>query len=67
MGGVGGTVTVLCYGYWIREEGRFNADDLPVCRVDLAVGYGMTALFGLAMVVIGSNIQVEGGGANLDP
>ena len=22
MGGVGGTVTVLCYGYWIREEGR---------------------------------------------
>ena len=25
MGGVGGTVTVLCYGYWIREEGRFSA------------------------------------------
>ena len=65
MGGVGGTVTVLCYGYWIREEGRFNADDLPVCRVDLAVGYGITALFGLAMVVIGSTIQVESGGATL--
>ncbi len=65
MGGVGGTVTVLCYGYWIREEGRFSGEDLRVCRIDLAVGYGMTLLFGLAMVVIGSTIQVEGGGAAL--
>ena len=65
MGGVGGTVTVLCYGYWIREEGRFGGEDLPGCRIDLAVGYVMTALFGLAMVVIGSTIQVEGGGATL--
>ncbi len=65
MGGVGGTVTVLCYGYWIREEGRCSMDDLRDCRIDLAVAYGMTALFGLAMVVIGSTIQVEGGGATL--
>src|SRR5690606_17221150 len=21
LGGVGGTLTVLCYGYWLREEG----------------------------------------------
>ena len=65
MGGVGGTVTVLCYGYWIREEGRFRDDDLHVCRLDLAVAYVMTALFGLAMVVVGSTIEVEGGGAAL--
>ena len=65
MGGVGGTVTVLCYGYWIREEGRFGEDDLRICRIDLAIAYAMTALFGLAMVVIGSTIQVEGGGATL--
>ena len=65
MGGVGGTVTVLCYGYWIREAGRFTPEDLRICRIDLAVGYGMTALFGLAMVVIGSTIYVEGRGATL--
>ena len=65
MGGVGGTVTVLCYGYWIREEGRFSADDLRLCRIDLGIAYVMTALFGLAMVVIGSTIQVEGKGASL--
>jgi len=65
MGGVGGTLTVLCYGYWIREEGRHGVEDLRACRIDLAAGYAMTALFGIAMVVIGSTIQVEGRGATL--
>lgn len=60
MGGVGGTVTILCYGYWIREEGRQSLSSLNACRVDLAVGYAMTALFGMAMVIIGSQITVSG-------
>ena len=65
IGGVGGTVTVLCYGYWIREEGRQDAAELPLCRIDLATGYCMTALFGLAMVIIGSRLTIEGSGAGL--
>jgi Mn2+/Fe2+ NRAMP family transporter len=65
IGGVGGTVTMLCYGYWIREEGRSGADDLALCRIDLATGYLMTAVFGLAMVVVGSTVVVEGRGAGL--
>lgn len=67
MGGVGGTLTVLCYGYWIREEGRQGVEDLKTCRIDLATGYIMTAVFGLAMVVIGSSLgDMEGkGGAKL--
>jgi Mn2+/Fe2+ NRAMP family transporter len=65
LGGVGGTVTLLCYGYWIREEGRDSAADLRLCRLDLATGYAFTALFGLAMVIVGSTVVVEGGGASL--
>ena len=65
MGGVGGTVTVLCYGYWIREEGRHDTEDLTACRIDLGIAYGMTALFGIAMVVIGSTIEIDGRGATL--
>ncbi len=65
MGGVGGTLTVLCYGYWIREEGRRGGEDLRLCRIDLGLGYAMTALFGIAMLIIGSTIEVEGGGAGL--
>ncbi len=65
MGGVGGTLTVLCYGYWIREKDRDGVEHLTTCRIDLAVGYCMTAVFGVAMVVIGSNIEIEGKGARL--
>jgi len=65
VGGVGGTVTMLCYGYWIREEGREGPEALRLCRLDLASGYAMTAIFGVAMVIIGSTVRVEGGGATL--
>ncbi len=65
MGGVGGTLTVLCYGYWIREEQRHDTDDIRTCRIDLFTGYLMTAIFGLGVVIIGSQVSVEGGGAKL--
>src|SRR5690606_19568161 len=65
IGGIGGTVTVLCYGYWIREEGRAGMEELRVCRIDLGVGYAMTAVFGMCMVMIGSTMEIEGGGAGL--
>ncbi len=59
LGGVGGTVTLLSYGYWIREEGREGASGVRACRIDLAVGYTMTALFGVAMVIIGSHLDLS--------
>ncbi len=65
IGGVGGTVTILCYGYWIREKGRSGAEQLATCRLDLAVGYVATVIFGLAMVIIGSTVVIEGRGALL--
>ncbi len=65
IGGVGGTVTILCYGYWIREEGRFGGEFLKTCRIDLATGYVMTAIFGIGMVIIGSTIEVDAKGVQL--
>ena len=67
LGGVGGTLTVICYGYWLRETNRTSLAALRGCRIDLLVGYGATALFGIAMVVIGSRIPDLGGqrGASL--
>jgi Mn2+/Fe2+ NRAMP family transporter len=65
VGGVGGTLTILAYGYWIREEGRTSLADLRLCRIDLACGYAVTAFFGAAMVLIGSTIEVEGSGTGL--
>lgn len=65
MGGVGGTLTILCYGYWIHAEGRKDLTDLNNCKIDLVIGYGLTALFGMSMVIIGSNITVNATGINL--
>jgi Mn2+/Fe2+ NRAMP family transporter len=65
IGGVGGTLTLLCYGYWIREEGRTTPADLKTCRIDLALGFTVTAIFGLAMVLIGSRISTTGKGSGL--
>jgi len=67
MGGVGGTLTVLCYGYWIRETGRTDTTYLASSRIDLGVAYLATAFFGAGMVIIGSAMPPlpPGGGATL--
>jgi Mn2+/Fe2+ NRAMP family transporter len=65
LGGVGGTVTLLSYGYWIREAGRTGAEGLKACRLDLGVAYVATAVFGMAMILIGSRIRVGSSGADV--
>jgi len=65
LGGVGGTVTLLSYGYWIREEGRAGLEAVRTCRLDLALGNGMTAVFGVGALIIGSRLELEGQGAVL--
>jgi Mn2+/Fe2+ NRAMP family transporter len=62
IGGIGGTLTVLSYGYWLREEGRTSPEDLRTCRIDLAASYFMMALFGILMVIVGQSVKVEGEG-----
>lgn len=64
-GGVGGTVTILCYGHWMREEGRTDPSDTRTCRIDLAAGYIVTALFGLAMLILAAGVPVSGRGVEL--
>jgi Mn2+/Fe2+ NRAMP family transporter len=56
MGGVGGSVTLLAYGYWIREKGWRGADSLGMVRIDLTVGYVLTGLFGIAMLLLAAAV-----------
>jgi len=65
MGGVGGSVTMLSYGYWIREKGWTGVGVLGRVRLDLAVGYVLTGLFGVAMLMLAA--VVLGGGAGMPP
>ncbi len=59
IGGVGGSVTLLSYGYWIRERGWEGAEYRRVTRLDLGSAYTLTGLFGLAMIVIAAGIKAD--------
>src|SRR5690606_6435031 len=59
MGGVGGSVTLLSYGYWIREEGWSGPGRLRSMRWDLGVAYALTALFGMAIMLLGAGLKPE--------
>ena len=65
IGAIGGTVALISYGYWIREEGRTGREGLRECRFDLILSYVVIGLFGVAVVIVGSRVQVRGQGAGL--
>lgn len=66
MGGVGGTLTLLSYNYWMLEKGWNHPRWTTVVRFDLGFGYLLTGLFGAAVVVLAgqilhpSGITIEG-------
>jgi Mn2+/Fe2+ NRAMP family transporter len=52
IGGIGGSVTMLSYNYWMREEGMRGSGWLRYVRGDVAVAYIFTALFGISIMLI---------------
>jgi Mn2+/Fe2+ NRAMP family transporter len=55
IGGVGGSITMLSYNYWMREEGMRGAGYLSYVRGDVAVAYIFTALFGISIMLIAND------------
>ena len=60
IGGVGGTVTMLSYGYWIREQRWRGPGRLGAVRADLASSYSLVFLFALSMMFLSTQIQWQG-------
>lgn len=59
IGGVGGSVTIMSYGYWMREAGWKSEAELATARVDLGIAYGLTCLFGVAIILISAGVKPE--------
>lgn len=57
MGGVGGSVTLLCYGYWLREKQWRGASAHRRTMWDLGCAYTLTGFFGLAVVIIAATVK----------
>jgi Mn2+/Fe2+ NRAMP family transporter len=52
IGGIGGSITMLSYNYWMREEQISGAESLGYVRGDVAVAYLFTAIFGMSVMLI---------------
>ncbi len=52
LGGIGGSIAMLAYNYWLREEKMTGPAWLRYVRVDVAVAYAFTAIFGMAIMIV---------------
>ena len=59
IGGVGGSITIMSYGYWMREAGWKGKEMMSTMRWDLGIAYGLTALFGVAIIIVSAGVQPE--------
>ena len=55
IGGIGGSITMLSYNYWMREEKMRGAGFLSYVRGDIAVAYVFTAIFGISIMLIAND------------
>ncbi|MGG3571436.1 Nramp family divalent metal transporter [Bacillus gobiensis] len=54
IGGVGGTITMASYGYWLQEKGWKGKGWVAVMRLDAKTAYVITSIFTLAALIIGA-------------
>ncbi|MGE7781064.1 Nramp family divalent metal transporter [Peribacillus sp. NPDC097264] len=61
IGGVGGTITMASYGYWLSEKEWSGKGWISMMRTDTKVAYTLTAIFTLAALVIGAQFLMGTG------
>ncbi|WP_175408510.1 Nramp family divalent metal transporter [Streptomyces sp. TRM64462] len=61
IGGVGGTITLAAYGYWVNAKGWRDAGWMKVMRLDNRVAYLTTGIFVVAMLIVGAELLHSSG------
>ncbi|MDI3408074.1 Nramp family divalent metal transporter [Streptomyces cavernicola] len=56
IGGVGGTITMAAYGYWVNAKGWTDTGWMKVMRLDNRVAYVTTGIFVVAMLIVGAEL-----------
>lgn len=56
IGGVGGTITLAAYGYWLRAKGWADSSWMRIMRLDNAFAYAVTGVFVIAALIIGAEL-----------
>ncbi|NWF29687.1 Nramp family divalent metal transporter [Streptomyces sp. PKU-EA00015] len=61
IGGVGGTITLAAYGYWVNAKGWTDTGWMKVMRLDNRVAYLTTGIFVVAMLFVGAELLHSSG------
>ena len=56
IGGVGGTITMASYGYWVNAKGWTDSSWMRMMRLDNRVAYLTTGVFVVAMLIVGAEL-----------
>lgn len=56
IGGVGGTITMAAYGYWVNAKGWTDSGWMKMMRLDNRVAYVTTGIFVVAMLIVGAEL-----------
>ena len=60
-GGVGGTITLAAYGYWLTEKGWSTPRWMRVMRLDNVWAYVMSGIFVVSMLIVGAELLFSAG------
>ena len=60
IGGVGGTVTLLSYAYWMREAGWSGPRRIGSARADLTLSFCLVFIFCFSMIFLATQIDWTG-------
>jgi len=52
LGGIGGSIAMLAYNYWLREEQMVGPTWLRFVRADITIAYVFTAVFGMSIMIV---------------
>jgi len=69
FGGIGGSMTMLCYGYWIRENSWSGTGYQRAVRNDLVLAYAVTLIFAVALTLVAAGCSAavtQGSGMALE-
>jgi Mn2+/Fe2+ NRAMP family transporter len=55
-GGVGGSVTMMVYGYWIEQKQWTDTSKLKLVRLDLGIAYTVTAMLAFGAMLLASEV-----------
>ncbi|GAA1103747.1 Nramp family divalent metal transporter [Nocardiopsis composta] len=61
IGGVGGTITMAAYGYWVNAKGWQDSTWMRMMRWDNRVAYITTGVFVIAMLIVGAELLYASG------